>query len=100
MKNQLTIIQVYDIEVYINGLCVGNAESATMCVGERIIIEKVFVKHYKIYKENILMIGESCIITYKHKRKKYAVSGVLHESSTSLNKYNPYLWEASLSISL
>jgi hypothetical protein len=72
----MKFINVNSVEVYVRGLCVGEHGSAVIGENE-VSISKLYVKHYPVYKITIMDIESECIITYKYKRKKYAVSGTL-----------------------
>ena len=93
-----TIVNVYDLEVYIDGLCVGGAESGILCVGQSMTIDDVDLKYSKIYRDKIQMLGAAIVITYKYKRKKYVTNGVLHQSEICINYYNHKFFTAKLEI--
>jgi hypothetical protein len=100
MKKDLTIRQVYNVEVYVDNLCVGDAQEATLVIDESISIKGMSVKYYNIYTDKLLMIEPKCIVTYHYKKKKYAIAGVLMQVNIILNPYDYKFKEADLEITL
>lgn len=94
----MVIIAIYDVEVYIDGLCVGGAKDGTLCVGDSLSVKELNVKTYPIYQEKIWMIDTGAVITYKRKRKKYAVNGVLRQTCLNVDQYGQITAELEFSL--
>lgn len=83
----MKIIQVYDVCVYIDGLLIGGAVDGTIAEGVSVSIKDFGLKFYPVYFSYANRIGANAIITYKYKRKGYALNCTLKQTEVCTQDY-------------
>jgi hypothetical protein len=85
----MTVVTIRDVEVYIDGLCVGNADEATMREGNDISISGLNVKHEAVAVFMKILCDDEvrAIIRYKDKGKKHKISATARQINLLANEY-------------
>lgn len=96
----MKIIQVYNIDVYIDGLCIGGAVDGTIAEGSSVSIKELELKFYPIYFSYANRIGANAIITYKYKRKGYALKCILKQIEVCTQDYQGNFLKLNLEFSI